>query len=182
VSTIPVKNSAGGAISVAVDPITSTTTTPRVLYIGETAALPSPNTGGLRIFNYSNLQEVSGSPFAIDGLSPSSILPLSTGNYVYVLNRQVSGSSTGIIKGFSISTTNNVFTITPLGSTFTVGTSPQDMIEDNTGAFIFAVNFGGNPDLTGYTLSSTNGGYLVTVITNATGTDPVKASAIGGLH
>jgi 6-phosphogluconolactonase (cycloisomerase 2 family) len=178
---IPVKNSGGGAISLAFDPITSATTTPRAIYIGETAASPSPNTGGLRVFTYSDFKEISGSPFAINGLAPSSILPFSSGSFVYVLNRQVSGSSTGIITGFSIADTNG-FTLTPLGSTFTVGTNPQDMIEDSTGAFVFAVNFNGNPDLTGYTINSTKAGYLDTVISAATGTGQVKPSSIGALH
>ena len=182
VSTIPVKNTGGGALSVAVDPTTSTTTTPRLLYIGETAASPSPNTGGLRVFNYSGFQEISGSPFAIDGLAPVSILPFSTGDFVYVLNRQVSGSSTGIVKGFSISSVNNALTLTPLGSTFTAGSLSQAMVEDNSGAFVFAVNFGGAPDLKGYTIDATTAGALDPVISAATGTDPVQAVAIAATH
>ncbi len=182
VITIPAKSSAGGAISVAVDPITTTTTTPRLLYVGETAVTSGNNTGGLRVFNYSTLQEITGSPFAINGLSPSSILPFSTGNFVYVLNRQVTGSNTGVITGFSIAASNSTFTLTPLGKTFTAGTNPQSMVEDSTGAFVFAVNFGGNPDLTGYTIDSTNAGHLDTVISSATGTDPVSAIEIAALH
>jgi len=182
VVTIPAKSSAGGAISVAVDPLTTTTTTPRLLYIGETAATSGSNTGGLRVFNYSTLQEISGSPFAINGLAPSAILPFSTGKFVYVLNRQVSGSSTGVITGFSIAASNSTYTLTPLGKTFTVGTNPQSMVEDNTGNFIFAVNFGGSPDLTGYTIDSTNEGYLDNVISSATGTDPASAIQVAALH
>lgn len=182
VVTIPAKSTAGGAISVAVDPITTTTTTPRLLYIGETAATSGSNTGGLRVFNYKTLQEITGSPFAINGLSPSSILPFSTGNFVYVLNRQVSGSSTGVITGFSIAASNGSSTLTPLGNTFTVGTNPQSMVEDSTGAFVFAVNFGGSPDLTGYNIDSTKAGYLDKVISSATGTDPVSAIEVAALH
>ena len=182
VSTILAKSSAGGAISVAVDPLTSTTTTPRLLYVGETAASSGSNTGGLRVFTYGTFQELSASPFAIDGLAPSSILPFSTGDFVYVLNRQVSGSSTGIIKGYSIASTNSVLTLTALGSTFSVGTNPQAMVEDNTGAFVFAVNFGGSPDLRGFTINSTNAGILDPVISGTTGTDPVQASGIAAMH
>ena len=182
VVTIPAKSSAGGAISVAVDPITTTTTTPRLLYIGETAATSGNNTGGLRVFNYGSLQEISGSPFAINGLAPSAILPFSTGNFVYVLNRQVSGSSTGVITGFSIAASGTTYTLTALGDTFTVGTNPQSMVEDNTGNFIFAVNFGGNPDLAGYTIDTTQAGYLKRVISSATGTDPVSAIEVAALH
>jgi len=136
----------------------------------------------LRVFNYSTLQEISGSPFAINGLAPSAILPFSTGKFVYVLNRQVSGSSTGVITGFSIAASNSTYTLTPLGKTFTVGTNPQSLVEDNTGNFIFAVNFGGSPDLTGYTIDSTNEGYLDNVISSATGTDPASAIQVAALH
>jgi 6-phosphogluconolactonase (cycloisomerase 2 family) len=153
-----------------------------LLYVGETAASSGSNTGGLRVFTYGTFQELSGSPFAIDGLAPSSILPFSTGDFVYVLNRQVSGSSTGIIKGYSIASTNSVLTLTALGSTFSVGTNPQAMVEDNTGAFVFAVNFGGSPDLRGFTINSTNAGILDPVISGTTGTDPVQASGIAAMH
>jgi 6-phosphogluconolactonase len=182
VVTIPAKSAAGGAISVAVDPITTTTTAPRLFYVGETAVTSGNNTGGLRVFNYSTLQEITGSPFAINGLAPYSILPFSTGNFVYVLNRQVAGSNTGVITGFSIAGSNGTFTLTPLGKTFPVGTNPQSMVEDSSGAFVFAVNFGGSPDLTGYTIDSTNAGYLDAVISSATGTAPVSAIRIAALH
>ena len=182
VTIIPAKNAAGGAMSVAVDPITTTTTKPRLLYVGETAVTTGNNTGALRVFNYGTLQEITGSPFGINGLAPSAILPFSNGTFVYVLNRQVSGSSTGLIAGFSIATSNNALTLTPLASTFAAGTNPQSMVEDNTGNFILAVNFGGNPDLIGYTINSTNAGNLDKVISSATGTAPVSASAIAALH
>jgi len=182
VVTIPAKSAAGGALSVAVDPITTTTTTPRLLYIGETAVTSGNNTGGLRVFDYSTLQEITGSPFAINGLAPTSILPFSTGEFVYVLNRQASGSTTGVITGFSITVSGTSFALTPLGDTFTAGTTPQSMVEDSSGAFIFAVNFGGNPDLTGYTINSTKAGYLDKVISSATGTDPVSAIQVAALH
>ena len=182
VSTIGVKNASGAALSVAVDPGTSTTTTPRLLYIGETVATSGSNSGGLRVFNYSTLQEITGSPYAVSGLAPYSILPFSTGDFVYVVNRQVSGSSSGVIAGFSISETNNAFALTALGSTFAAGINPQALVEDNTKAFVFAVDFGGTPDLVGYTIDGTNAGYLDTVVSAATGTDPVQASAIAAAH
>lgn len=186
VSTIGVKNVGGAALSVAVDPGTSTTAAPRLLYIGETVATSGSNSGGLRVFNYSTLpgtvQEITGSPYAIAGLAPYSILPFSTGDFVYVVNRQVSGSDTGVIAGFSISETNNVFALTALGSTFGAGTNPQALVEDNTKGFVFAVNVGGSPDLIGYNIDSTKAGYLDPVISAATGTDPVQASAIAAAH
>ncbi len=171
-------NSAGAAISVAVDPLQSGQTAPRLFYIGETAATSGSNTGGLRAFNFSTLKEITGSPFGSQGLAPYSILPISTGNYVYVVNRQTSSGSTGVIAGFSISSSSSTYSLTALGSNFAAGTNPVAMAEDSTGTFVFAVDYGGSPDLKGYTFDSTNAGYLDGVISAATGTDPVQASAI----
>ncbi len=176
VTTILVKNPLGAALSVAVDP------SDRLFYIGETAATSGSNSGGLRVFNFSTLKEISGSPYASGGLAPYSILPISTGDYVYVANRQVSGSSKGVIEGFSVVNTSSVYSLTVLGSTFTAGTNPEALAEDSTGTFVFAANFGGNPDLTGYVFDSTNAGYLDSVISSSTGTDPVQASAIAAAH
>ncbi len=172
VSTIALKNSAGAAISVAVDP------NDLLLYVGETAATSGSNSGGLRVFTFSTLKEISGSPYGTSGLAPYSILPIASGDYVYVVNRQVNGSSTGVIAGYSISSSNSTYSLTALGSTFTVGTNPVGLAEDSLGNFVFAVDYGGSPDLKGYTFDSTNAGYLDAVISSATGTDPVQASAI----
>jgi 6-phosphogluconolactonase (cycloisomerase 2 family) len=186
VGTLGVKGSGGAALSVAFDPIPSGGTAPRLFYIGETVAVSAngtdTNTGGLRAFTYSTKQEITGSPFRISGLAPYSILPFSDGNYVYVVNRQTASGSTGVIAGFSISTTNNALALTALGSTFNAGTNPQMLVEDNTKQFVFVVNFGGNPDLLGYTIDATNAGYLDQVTSNSTGTDPVQASAIAAVH
>jgi 6-phosphogluconolactonase (cycloisomerase 2 family) len=97
---------------------------------------------------------------------------------VYVVNRQVSGSSTGVIAGFSIASASSSYSLTALGSTFSVGTNPVALAEDSTGTFVFAVDYGGSPDLKGYTFDSTNAGYLDSAVSAATGTDPVQASAI----
>lgn len=182
VGTIGVKNAAGAALSVAFDPVPSGGTAPRLFYVGETVATSGSNTGGLRAFNFSTRQEISGSPFAIGGLAPYSILPFSTGGYVYVVSRQTSSGSTGVIAGFSVTESNSAFALTALGSTFNAGTNPQALVEDNTKAFVFTVNFGGNPDILGYTIDSTKAGYLDQAISNATGTDPVQAGAIAALH
>ncbi len=176
VSTIPVENSAGAALSVAVDP------SDRLFYVGETVATSGSNTGGLRVFNLSTMKELSGSPYGSAGLAPYSILPVSSGDYVYVVNRQVSGSSTGVISGFSITSSNSIYSLTALGSTFSVGTNPESMVEDSTGTFVFAVDFGGSPDLKGYTFDTTNAGYLDAVISSSTGFDPVEATAIAAAH
>jgi 6-phosphogluconolactonase (cycloisomerase 2 family) len=181
-ATIGVKGAAGAALSVAFDPIPSGGTAPRLFYVGETVAVSGTNTGGLRVFNYSTKQEISGSPLPISGLAPYSILPFSDGNYVYVVSRQTASGSTGVIAGYSITNTNNTLAVTALGSTFSAGTNPQMLAEDSTKQFVFAVNFGGNPDLLGYTIDATNAGYLDKVTSNTTGTDPVQASAIAALH
>jgi 6-phosphogluconolactonase (cycloisomerase 2 family) len=182
VGTINVKNASGAALSVAFDPVVTGSTSPRLFYIGETVATSGSNTGGLRAFSFSSVKEITGSPFAIGGLAPSSILPLSTGDFVYVVSKQTSSGATGVIAGFSIGTTNSAFTLTALGSSFATGTNPQAMVEDNTHAFVFAVDFGGSPDLLGYTFDATTAGNLDKVISSATGTDPVQASAVAALH
>ena len=85
-TVIPVVNSNGSALSVAVDP------TNRLFYIGETLANSAANSGGLRVFNYSSLSgaltQLSGSPIASGGLAPNAILPIASGEYVYVANGQ----------------------------------------------------------------------------------------------
>ena len=182
VGTIGVKNANGAALSVAFDPIPSGSTAPRLFYIGETVATSGSNTGGLRAFNFSTVKEISGSPYAIGGLAPSSILPLSTGDHVYVVSRQTSSGQTGVIAGFSITTSNSAFTLTALGSTFAAGTNPQSMVEDSTHQFVFAADFGGSPDLIGYVFDTTTAGNLDKVISGATGTDPVQAGAVAALH
>jgi 6-phosphogluconolactonase (cycloisomerase 2 family) len=182
---IPVKLNGGSALSVAVDPLGLVgQTTPRVFYIGETAATSGANSGGLRVFNFSNRTEVANSPWPSQGLAPFAILPKSTGDYVYVVNRQTSSGSTGVIAGFSIASSGTSYALTPLGSTFTAGTNPQAMVEDNTGKYVFVVNVGGSPDLSGYTFSTGSPGFLVSdsAISGATGTDPTLASAIAAAN
>jgi 6-phosphogluconolactonase (cycloisomerase 2 family) len=183
VGTIKPINTAGASQSVAFDPIVSGNTAPRLFYIGETVATSgSSNNGGLRAFNFSTVKEISGSPYAIGGLAPYSILPFSTGDFVYVASRQTSSGKTGVIAGFSVTSASSAFTLTALGSTFATGANPQAMVEDSTHAFVFAADFSGNPDLIGYTIDSTKAGYLDAVISNSTGTDPVQAGAIAALH
>ena len=177
VGRIATFNSAGAALSVAVDP----STTPRVLYVGETAATSGSNSGGLRIFSFGTFKELSGSPMTTSGLAPYDILPITSGDYVYVVNRQVSGSSTGVIAGYSVAGSSGIYSVTALGSTFSVGTNPVALAEDSTHNFIFAVDYGGDPDLQGYTFDSTNVGYLDAAVSGATGTDPVQASAIAAM-
>jgi 6-phosphogluconolactonase (cycloisomerase 2 family) len=183
VSTIPVVNTGGAAQSVAVDPLGLLgQTTPRLFYIGETAAVSGSNSGGLRIFDFSTFKELSGSPMGTLGLAPYWILPKSSGDFVYVANRQTSNGSTGVIAGYSIASSGTTYTLTQLSESFTAGTNSEAMVQDNTGAYVFAVNYGGNPDLSGYTFSTTSLGSLVSAISSSTGTDPVLASAIAAAH
>ncbi len=176
VTTVAVKSSAGAALSVAFNPASS------LLFMGETVASSGSNSGGLRVVDLSTLKEISGSPFASGGLAPYDILPEKAGTYVYVVNRQVSGSSTGVIQGFTISTTGGVDSLTALSTTTPAGTHPVALAEDNTSTFVFAVNYDGNPDLMGFTFDATTAGLLDSAISSATGTDPVHATAIAALH
>jgi 6-phosphogluconolactonase (cycloisomerase 2 family) len=183
ITTIPTSFSGGAALSVAVDPLGLLgQTVPRLFYIGETAAVSGSNSGGLRAFDFTKFTEISGSPFASQGLAPYWILPKSKGDYVYVANRQTSAGSTGVIAGFSIASSGTTYSLTALDSTFNAGTNPQAMAQDNTGTYAFALNSGGSPDLSGYTFSSTTPGYLVSAISSATGTDPALATAIAAAH
>jgi len=167
---ISLLNSAGGDNAVAVDPSN------RLLYVGESDALPSATqTGGLRVFTITGngVTELTsaGSPYAIGGTGPSAILATPDGNYVYVANESVSGSSTGNIASFSVLSTS-LKSI----STIAAGASGRlGLAEDSTHGFLLAVDFAGNPDLEAYTMSS---GTLTSVLTTTTGTDPVGAVAI----
>jgi 6-phosphogluconolactonase (cycloisomerase 2 family) len=166
---IPTVNSAGAAVSVAIDPQN------RMFYVGETAATTGSNSGGLRAFNYNTLVEATGSPYATSGLAPYAILPEAKGNYVYAANRNVSGSSSGNIAGFSFTSTGTVYSLTALGSTVSTGATPVSLAEDSQDAYLLVVDSGGSPDLEGYTMSS---GKLTSAITSTTGADPVQAGAI----
>jgi 6-phosphogluconolactonase (cycloisomerase 2 family) len=173
VQTFSPKNTPTGAdTTIAVD------VTNPVLYVGETVALSGNNPGGLRMFNIganSALTEVTGSPYATGGIGPSAILP--TTHYVYVANKAVSGSNTGNITAFAITTTGTATSLTAVSSgTISAGVSTVGLAEDGTGTYVLAVNSSGNPDLNAYTISST--GALTAYATGATGTDPVTAVAI----
>lgn len=179
VQNIPAISGSGAAISVAVDPSS------RFLYVGETAAISGSNPGGLRVFDFSSLKEITGSPFSSGGLAPTAIAPTlygtNAGAYVYVTNRTVSGSSTGNVTGFSVATSGTTTTFTALSSSASAGTAPVGLVEDSTGSYMLLINSGGNPDLQAFTFDSTTAGKLDSQLTSATGTDPVQAAAIGVL-
>ncbi|HUH63886.1 MAG TPA: hypothetical protein VLZ50_12855 [Terracidiphilus sp.] len=174
---IPVKRSGGSALSVAIDPQT------RVFYVGETLATTGNDPAGLRVFDYasltSTLSELSGSPYATKGLQPTSILPDSTGAYVYVANGLGSGTA-GNIAGFTLTTSSSKVSGLSAGSTAVVGTQPAGLAEDSTSTYVLAVSSGGNPDLSAFSFDTTTLGKLDSVLTASTGTDPVAASAIVG--
>lgn len=178
VSTIATKsaNGTGAALSVAVDP------TNRLFYIGETAATSGTNAGGMRVFNFKTFVELSNSPYASGGNAPYSILPIASGGYVYVANRQTASGTDGLIKGFSVAYSSPTYTLTALGSTFSAGTYTVALAQDSSDKFVFAVSSGGSYDLSGYVFDSTNGGYLDTVVQSTTGADPTQASAIAAAH
>ena len=173
VKTVLPKNSTGGDVAVAVD------LTRPVLYVGETVAVSGNNPGGLRMFNIgvnaTPLTEVSGSPYSTGGVGPSSILP--TTNYVYVANKTVTGSNTGNITAFAVTTTGTAYSLTAVTSgTIAAGSGTLGLAEESKGTYILAVNAGGSPDLNAFTIGTT--GALTSYATAATGTDPVQAVAI----
>ncbi len=172
---IPVKGNGGSALSVAIDPQN------RVFYVGETLATTGTDPGGLRVFNYasltSTLSELSGSPYATQGLQPAAILPDSTGAYVYVANGLGTGTA-GNIAEFTLSTTSSTVSGLTAGSTVAVGTEPAGLAEDSSNTYVLAVSSGGNPDLSAFSFDATTLGKLDSVLTASTGTDPVSASAI----
>ncbi len=172
---IPVKGNGGSALSVAIDPQT------RVFYVGETLATTGNDPGGLRVFNYasltSTLTELSGSPYASQGLQPAAILPDSTGAYVYVANGLGTGTA-GNVAEFTLTTSSTAVSGLTAGSTVAVGTEPSGLAEDSTNTYLLAVASGGNPDLSAFSFDTTTLGKLDSVLTASTGTDPVTASAI----
>lgn len=160
-------NPSGGANAIAVDP------TNRLVYVGESAALSSTQSGGLAVYaiSASGATAISGSPYATGGTGPSAILPTADGNYVYVANLSVSGSSTDNITGFSVTAT----ALSQIGTTTAGPTGQIGLAEDSTSGYVLAVDIVGSPDLQAYSLSS---GALTSVFTGSTGTDPVGAVAV----
>jgi hypothetical protein len=177
---IAVANSNQQALSVAVDP------TERLFYIGETNADSAGNSGALLVYGYSSLAsppltQISGSPIASGGLAPNAILPIASGDYVYVANGQ-GNSGSGNIAWFPITASGTTYTVAA-GSTIGGGIQPFSLAEDSDDNFVLAVSTGGStssgdPDFEAYTMSS---GALTAALTSATGTDPVGAIAIAAL-
>jgi DNA-binding beta-propeller fold protein YncE len=147
-----------------------------LLYVGETAAVSGTQTGGLRVFTIATggVTQIAGSPYASGGTGPTSILPTADGNYVYIANQSVSGSADGNIQGFSVTAS----ALTSIASTPAGPTGRLGLAEDSTGSYLLATDFAGDPDLQAYTMSS---GTLTSLLTDATGSDPVGAIGIAAL-
>jgi hypothetical protein len=169
---IPLINSAGSALSVAVDPSS------RLFYIGETSAIPSTSSGtttysgGLRVFTYassssSSLVNVSGSPIASGGLAPNFILPEASGNYVYVANGK-GASTAGNITGFAITKNSDSTYAISAGSTVAAAIQPVGLAEDSNDTYILAVSKTENPYLDAYTFDSTTGELSSQITSNDT--------------
>lgn len=171
--TVPVANSGGEALSVAVDP------TLRLFYIGETLADTAGTSGGLRVFAYSSiggtLTQASGSPIASGGLAPNAILPVGS-SYVYVANG--AGTSAGTINSFSIGGSSSAYTV-GTGSSIASGIDPYALAEDGSDNYLLAVNQSGSTYFSSYTFSSTTAGELVEqIFSNNTGTSPIAIVAV----
>jgi 6-phosphogluconolactonase len=166
-------SSLGGANAVAVDPQN------RLLYVGEANAVSSStNSGGLRALTIGSggATEISGSPYAIGGTGPSSILPTSDGNFVYIASTSVSGSGNGAIASFSVSSSASA--LTSVGTVQAGATGLINLAEDSTSTYVLATDASGNFDLEAYTM---NAGVLTSVLTNNFGTSPSGAIAVAAL-
>jgi 6-phosphogluconolactonase (cycloisomerase 2 family) len=143
----------GGSLSVAVDPSS------RLLYVGESQAVSGA--GGLRAFTFSagtngngpTLSEQASLPYASGGSAPNAILPKATGDVVYVANGKGLGS--GNVTAFSIAKNGDVYSLTNLGHTVTIGVAPIAIIEDSLQHFVMVENNGGGPNLDVYYFDTT---------------------------
>jgi 6-phosphogluconolactonase (cycloisomerase 2 family) len=166
--TLTPYGSSGGAVAVAIDPSN------RLLYIGETTAFSgsTTNSGALRVFTIGNgtLNEFTYStPYAPLGTGPQAILPISTGDYVYVASWQ-----SNVITGYSVTAS----ALTALTSTVPTGTQPVGLTEDGTGSFVLTVNKGGSPYFDAFTFDATTTGKLDPSVTGSTGTGPIAIAAV----
>jgi len=174
--TIPVANTGGSALSVAVGPGAF----PNLFYIGETLAGSGGTTGGLRAFTYASLStsplslvQATGSPIASDGLAPNFILPFASPSYVYVANG-AGVSSAGNVTGFAVTTT-----ALTTGSTVAAGAQPVGMAVDSTGDFVLVVNNGGSTPLSAFTFDTSTTGKLDTAsVSGSLGANPIAIVAV----
>lgn len=163
-------NTAQGVLSVAVDP------SERIFYVGETSVFTTGTTGGLLAFDYTSLgsatlTQISGSPIASGGTSPSAILAEASGDFVYVANGNGEASA-GNITWFPITPSSTSYSIAA-GKNVASGYFPVSLAEDNSSNFILAASQFGNPDLEAFTMSS---GALTATITTSTGSNSVNTA------
>ncbi len=162
--TISAVNSGGSDVSVAVDP----SSTPRLFYIGETLASPSGASGGLRAFSYSSLSnskltQATGSPIASGGLAPNFILPISSGDYVYVANG-TGGNAAGSVAAFAVTESAGAYSISA-GPTASAGAGPAGLAEDSSGTYVMEIG-SGSPYFDAYTFDTTTAGKLDSQLTS----------------
>jgi 6-phosphogluconolactonase len=153
----PTNTSSGTAISVATDPQS------RFLYIGEIASNSTANSGGLRVFTITGgtLAELNASsPSSSGGVAPNFILPVASGDFVYVANGEGAGNP-GNVTGFAV-TASGIST----GSTVAAGDQPLGMAEDSTGSWVFEVGSSGSPYFDAYTFDATTPGKLDSQVTS----------------
>ncbi len=166
-TTVPIANSSGSALSVAVDPGKS----PGLFYIGETLANSAGNSGGLRAFTYSSLGssklvQATGSPIASGGLAPNFILPIAAGGYVYVANG-AGISAAGSVTGITVTENGSTYSLAA-GSTVSAGVQPLGLAEDSNSNFVLSVGSLGSPYFDAYTFDATTTGQLDSQITATT--------------
>jgi hypothetical protein len=174
--TIPVANTGGSALAVAVDP----GSTPRLFYIGETLANSAGNSGGLRAFYYSSLgsatlTQATGSPIASGGLAPNFILPVSTPSFVYVANG-AGASTAGSVAGFAVAASGSTYSLSA-GSTVAAGVQPLGLAEDGSSNFVLAVGSLGSPYFDAYTFDAATTGQLDSQITSTTAAGSIAVVA-----
>lgn len=176
--TIPVANTGGSALSVAVDPGSA----PRLFYIGETLANSAGNSGGLRAFTYASLNtspvslvQATGSPIASGGLAPNFILPVSTPSFVYVANGE-GISATGNITGVAVTASGSTYSLSA-GSIVAAGVQPLGLAEDSNSAFVLAVGSLGSPYFDAYSFDAATTGQLDSQITSATAASSIAIVA-----
>jgi hypothetical protein len=133
----PVNAEQGAALAVAVDP------QGRQFYIGEAFGDVMTNWGALRVFAYSplassTLTEVKGSPFALGVVAPNFVLPVASGNQVYVASGN-GNTLEGAINGFTISANGGTYTIAS-ASSVVAGIQPSGLAADSTGNYLLAIN------------------------------------------
>jgi hypothetical protein len=154
------------------------------MYIGEVDALPqnsaTNNSGGLRLFTISGstvTELASGSPIASGGTNPQAILPISTGNDVYVAN--FVGANNGNVTGFTLGGTSPNYTLTALSPAATVGFEPFGLAEDSSDKFVLSIsNTNTGDSFSAFTFDATTAGQLDPSATGLPVSNPIGIVAV----